>query len=727
MDGSFPRLQLYHEPRRGSLSPQSPQNNRRCHISQPRPAQVAMFCHRHVYVRQDIQRNGGEEDSDNSLQDSLSTPLLFYTKPSSLHPCNVKLWLSSRTHSLIQRKDYGIPFEKAINVKEDENDLPRFFLSSLKLSQELVASLAPNFIMIHGEDILILPSSLNHLLNEDATDRKLPTIPLAESMYGVRKIITFHCTQWPENARQWPYRKRSWPSKEIISKIVGKGFHIIPAERHTAVSSDLWENEWRVSFVMAEEELINSLTSTQQMCYMVLKEVLLHNSDCQSLSEEHLKHALFWALEKESNTEAVSGDEVLPCLHALLQAIQPFFARCNLPHYFIPEQNLFADFSDKEGMRLLSEKLRKLSIQDIKGFFQPFLDLFELWDLKPEEILESLQTDIQTAISVRLQSYIQASFDEHVRLAYMKLYACVAAYRSVDLCIGKVKDSLQLRSGKSSRMLTPIREILTNILGKLFLLKAMQLKPSQERSFFANKAEECLLQTHNMDLLAGKVTLANFFYMTCRFADCIQLLKEVLQHGAQAQNHYSLEIENASPEQAMHDQLWFKWINKNYVFPFIVSASEKSVVPSIIKRNFELATCQLLGILPVSVSYLDPDIYAHMLLVLALIKIKHQRQALQHLSILENICEKEHEDTNEKRNVMYLNTVAHCYEELGERERAVHNLSRSLAILPNPRNSARWVLVGYQTERARTIIKGSIGAAAALGFLAMAITFVKGK
>ena len=114
-------------------------------------------------------------------------------------------------------------------------------------------------------------------------------------------------------------------------------------------------------------------------------------------------------------------------------------------------------------------------------------------------------------------------------------------------------------------------------------------------------------------------------------------------------------------------------------------------------------------------------------MTMCLIKLGRKLDAQNHLEALENMCEKEHEDLNEKRNVAYLNMVAHCYLMMDMKERAVHVLSMSLAIMPNPRNPARWTLTGIQTEKARMIVKHSLGAAAAVGVVALVVATVRAK
>lgn len=631
--------------------------------------------------------------------------------------------------------------DKAINVQEDENGLPRFFLSSRVMQEEFVKCM-PNFVMVHTENLAKLPLSLNRLLNEESSDLMTPCMALVDSTYGVHRRIAFHCPQWPENARQWPHRRRKWPGKGVIGQVVEKGVYVVPcktcsadyqSEEDLERAMDAMKNEWSVCFVDAEKELFAHLNPAQHFCFLLLKDLLLNQPQCQPwLTESHIKYALLWALE-ETGEQSWTLDRLHDCMRLLIESFRKYFQHGSLRHYFIPEVNVWSGVRDKEVFQDLGQDMKTLSenMADIEEICQSSCasQLLSAWQLDPREMSDQQKEDVQQAISGRLQSKFQALFDEHVKLCYVKLYANMTSSFSVDACITRTKESVQILNKQDigTEYIAPMREMLTNVLGNLFLVKAMVTRPSPERRFFIQKAEECLLQSHNMDLLAGKVKLANLFYMTSRFTDCIQLLEEVLQQSGHTNSRYTIDARTMFPAQVARSKLWLKWINKNYVLGFLLSRLEKNIVPSILKSNMTMANSQMLGLLVNPICFLDADVFARVLITMSLIKLKRNAEALDYLEALENMCEKEHEDLNEKRNVAYLNIVAHCYLLLDDKARAVHNLSRSVAIISNPRNPARWTLTAIQTERTRAIVKGSLGAAAAVGVVALVVAVVRSK
>ena len=84
------------------------------------------------------------------------------------------------------------------------------------------------------------------------------------------------CKSWPEIAREWILRKRcfGWPSQEMINEIVKQGCGLVPVGIKVPNGS---ENEWRLSFNLAEKYLVFTLNHTQLMIYGMLKIISQHD------------------------------------------------------------------------------------------------------------------------------------------------------------------------------------------------------------------------------------------------------------------------------------------------------------------------------------------------------------------------------------------------------------------------------------------------------------------
>ncbi|XP_071136363.1 uncharacterized protein [Mytilus edulis] len=151
------------------------------------------------------------------------------------------------------------------------------------------------------------------------------------------------CNQWISPAQPWITRsRRTWPSPDIISKITSCGVLFVPVGYKGSVNE---EEEWRISFSIAEKFLIFSFNHTQLLCYallkIVLKEIVEKQEDLKGLLCSYfLKTLMFWIIE-ESHTYTWRPDNIISCFKACLQRLIYCIQYSTLLHYFIPDNNLF--------------------------------------------------------------------------------------------------------------------------------------------------------------------------------------------------------------------------------------------------------------------------------------------------------------------------------------------------------------------------------------------------
>jgi hypothetical protein len=88
-----------------------------------------------------------------------------------------------------------------------------------------------------------------------------PSISYSSCGDDLDLVPCLKCESWPVTAREWICRKRcfGWPSQEIINEIVKQGCYIVPVGSKVHNGS---ENEWRLSFSLAEKFLIFTFNHT---------------------------------------------------------------------------------------------------------------------------------------------------------------------------------------------------------------------------------------------------------------------------------------------------------------------------------------------------------------------------------------------------------------------------------------------------------------------------------
>ena len=169
------------------------------------------------------------------------------------------------------------------------------------------------------------------------------TITIAKENFHVNRdsVFSMHCLDWPKEADRWTKRDRpsGWPGKELVQSIVADGCHVVPTSHPRSQNPDI---EWRYSFSVAERTLARKLTDAQRQCYILLKTIVMHElSHFGILCSYHLKMLLFWHCEKIPDNEWSSDAGLATMFLCLLDELVYCVATHCLPHYFIPENNLF--------------------------------------------------------------------------------------------------------------------------------------------------------------------------------------------------------------------------------------------------------------------------------------------------------------------------------------------------------------------------------------------------
>lgn len=151
----------------------------------------------------------------------------------------------------------------------------------------------------------------------------------------------FRCKEWISVAQPWVSRKREdWPTNELIKDIAAYGVLFVPVGCKTSRYEDI---EWRISFSIAEKQLIHAFTHTQLLCYAMLKTVvsdISKQSDSELLCSYFVKTIMLWLADEHGSQfwiESQITSCYMTCLERLIYCVQ-----CGIcPHFFIPDINLF--------------------------------------------------------------------------------------------------------------------------------------------------------------------------------------------------------------------------------------------------------------------------------------------------------------------------------------------------------------------------------------------------
>ncbi|XP_076084156.1 uncharacterized protein LOC143054942 [Mytilus galloprovincialis] len=235
----------------------------------------------------------------------------------------------------------------------------------------------PGYVMLETDTNEIVSSHeiLKNVLQYEMND------PLAKEQHGPAitrtslsedhdYVIGVQSEYWPKIAIEWIHRKRNygWPSQEMINSIVQKGCYIVPigsSRSHTV------DDDWRLSFCLAEKELVETFNHTQLLVYGVLKviqkEIIDTNNVQPLLCSYFLKTVIFWVVE-ETSFSFWTPQNILCCLHLCVERLLQFVINKNCPNYFVKGNNMFRKRFNASQKEVLVQKLWVLKIKTLNRF-----------------------------------------------------------------------------------------------------------------------------------------------------------------------------------------------------------------------------------------------------------------------------------------------------------------------------------------------------------------------
>nr|XP_022309335.1 uncharacterized protein LOC111115052 [Crassostrea virginica] len=194
----------------------------------------------------------------------------------------------------------------------------------------------------HGR---LIVSSFKYRTYTCPTD-SYPHGPCATSFVSGLSFDVAHCFVsdfWPPSASSWKSRCHFWPKPHVVNDIIRKGCHLVAVGPKL---EDHMDNEWRISFSVAEQLLVRSLNHSQFLVYgllkLLLKEVLNKglSEDQTILCSYHLKTAVFWVVQLHPTLDW-GLQNFLQCFWVCFKIILKWVYEGFCPNFFIPENNVF--------------------------------------------------------------------------------------------------------------------------------------------------------------------------------------------------------------------------------------------------------------------------------------------------------------------------------------------------------------------------------------------------
>ncbi|XP_061166129.1 uncharacterized protein LOC133175050 [Saccostrea echinata] len=185
--------------------------------------------------------------------------------------------------------------------------------------------------------------------------------PCASGIIGTIEFdhaYCFVCDFWPLSASSWIDRCHSWPQPHVVDDIVKNGCHFVAIGHKLGRHED---QEWRISFSLAEQKLVFAMNHCQFLTYGLLKLFLTEiinngvGDDDKLLCSYHMKTAVFWVIQ-QNTIPHWCPQNLLGGFWVCFKLILKWVYEVVCPNFVIP-YNMFLSNIYGEGQRQLFNRL----------------------------------------------------------------------------------------------------------------------------------------------------------------------------------------------------------------------------------------------------------------------------------------------------------------------------------------------------------------------------------
>ncbi|KAK3091768.1 hypothetical protein FSP39_022474 [Pinctada imbricata] len=185
---------------------------------------------------------------------------------------------------------------------------------------------------------------------------------------------------WPKIARGCIQRllRRGWPDQETVLEMVKQGCHLVPKASRTSKYPD---DEWTISFVIAEQILVAKLTHSQFLCYCLLKIFFREavndalttkdrheDNDTDFLSSYFAKTVVLW--EVSAGRFQCNQENLLRNFRRCFRLILNWLSKDYVPNFFIPTNNMLEGKFTEQDKQTLMKHLTSLHKEGYRSFYR---------------------------------------------------------------------------------------------------------------------------------------------------------------------------------------------------------------------------------------------------------------------------------------------------------------------------------------------------------------------
>ena len=339
------------------------------------------------------------------------------------------------------------------------------------------------------------------------------------------------CTSQPTAVQNWVMRcnEYNWPDSLVLEQCVSLGCQLAPVGSKESPHAHL---EWRISFILMEKTLLQSLSHSQFMCYgllkIYLKEVLGSFEEINDLiSSYFMKTVLLWEIQTNSQHNVGPGS-LLHVFRSCLQRLFTWVKTEYCPNFFIPENNMFENRIYGESKHTLQTILELLFNDKFYGLYRcksvdfPYLIFQVLINEKQSVVVSVDEGKYVTDEDIETHTWHEINTQFY---AFLYKQSSIADLHTLLRTLELIRTNDSLTDLEKIAVQTWISEVTIYITTHNF--KDI-IAPNVSPDTVLEKYNLCcnIFRTHDHKGSVAPLYLATLMYITGRYKSCLDVIIE---------------------------------------------------------------------------------------------------------------------------------------------------------------------------------------------------------
>ncbi|XP_056016573.1 uncharacterized protein LOC125675336 [Ostrea edulis] len=362
----------------------------------------------------------------------------------------------------------------------------------------------------------------------------------------------FACDFWPPPASPWIDRCHTWPQPQVVRDIVRGGCHFV-AIGHKLGNHE--NNEWRISFSLAEQKLVYSMNHCQFLTYgllkLFLKEVINNGlgDNEKLLCSYHMKTAVFWTIQ-QSTIPNWCPQNLLKCFWYCFKLILKWVYEGVCPNFFIPKNNMFLSNIHGQAQNRLFVRLFGFYEEGLASLLRsPALRSYIVNVLYNPRL--SICTDEHTLVS-------EIKFDKDM---FMELYSGNSLSSSNPYLNMVFLNTIeQLIVSPLTQCQVLMLQVLTASLlrSTAFTSQKMYSSTTKNKLMYIADRMSChmLKLTAKFGCISDRLYIAMYYYKTLRYTEALSVIEMTKVNLAQPYVMHNWTVDTKRYTEAVGGQSW---------------------------------------------------------------------------------------------------------------------------------------------------------------------------